>query len=396
MKKSSYTAGVFAKKAGVTLKTIHHYHKEGILCPSSYNESGYRLYNEEDFEKLQKILTLKFIGFSLEDIKNIIESDIKENNIVNSLNMQMEIIDEEIRHLQLLKKAINEAKIMTDEESKLDENKFINIIRVVNMEKIWRKQYKNSINLCSRINLHDLFSTNKYGWFSWLFDVIGLEGDLNILELGCGNGDFWLRNKGRIPKNCRVTLTDISKGMIGDTKENLRYIKGRFNFNIVDAEKIPYDDNEFHMVLANHMLYHVANRSKAFLEIRRVLKPGGKLYASTIGKNHLKELMDLVKEFDPKIVLSKVDFSNEFGLETGMEELSKWFNNVEILRYEDSLVVTDIEPLVDYVLSTIGNAKEILTDEKLESFRDFLNEKLDRDGSIFITKDTGVFIITNS
>ncbi|WP_027632680.1 MerR family transcriptional regulator [Clostridium hydrogeniformans] len=396
MEKPYYTAGVFAKKSGVTLKTIHHYHKEGILCPSSYSESGYRLYSEADFEKLQRILTLKFIGFSLEDIKNIIESDKKEDNIVNSLNMQMEIIDEKIKHLELVKKAINEAKIMKDEKNQVDWNKFINIIRVVNMEKVWRNQYKNSSNLCSRINLHELFSTNKQGWFSWLFDVIDLGEDLNILELGCGNASFWLSNKDRVPRKCNITLTDISEGMINDSIENLKAVKERFNFKVVDAEKIPYDDDKFNIVLANHMLYHVADREKAFKEIKRVLKSDGRLYASTIGNTHLRELGELVREFDSRIYLSRIKLKSEFGIETGVHELNKWFNNVELLRYEDSLVVTKVEPLVDYVLSTMGNAREILVDEKLTLFREFIQEEIDKNGSIFITKDTGVFRCSNS
>ena len=106
--KAVYTAGIFAKKAGITLKTIHHYHKEGLLCPSSYTDSGYRLYSDEDFQRLQKILTLKFIGFSLEEIKELIKSDYHKNNIRESLNLQMDIIDEKVNHLFLVKKAINE------------------------------------------------------------------------------------------------------------------------------------------------------------------------------------------------------------------------------------------------------------------------------------------------
>ena len=109
-----YTAGIFAKKAGVTLKTIHHYHKEGLLCPSGYSDAGYRLYSDEDFQKLQKILTLKFIGFSLEEIKNLIRSDYLNTNVRESLHLQMDIIDEKINYLILVKKAINEAEFMMD------------------------------------------------------------------------------------------------------------------------------------------------------------------------------------------------------------------------------------------------------------------------------------------
>lgn len=386
-----YTAGVFAKKAGITLKTIHHYDKEGLLSPSEYNEAGYRLYSEEDFVRLQKILTLKFLGFSLEEIKQMIKSDRIQNNVKQSLAIQREIIDEKIKHLSLVKKAITEAENMIHESDDVNWNRFTDIIKVINMEKIWMNQYKNAANLSARIRLHDLFSTNKYGWHRWLFDQLGSLSGLKVLELGCGNASLWVRNSDRIPKDCDITLTDLSEGMLEDAKQSLNDYPENFTFSVVDAQNIPFADNSFDMVIANHMLYHVSDRPKTFSEINRVLKPGGSLYASTIGKKHLFELKQLLKEFHPGIIISESDFSEEFGLENGSAQLSAFFNDVELLRYEDSLVVTDAAPLVGYVCSTTGNTKQLIVNEKLSDFKKFVNNRMESDGHVFITKDTGVF-----
>jgi ubiquinone/menaquinone biosynthesis C-methylase UbiE/DNA-binding transcriptional MerR regulator len=386
-----YTAGIFAKKAGITLKTIHYYHKEGLLCPSSYNEAGYRLYSDEDFQKLQKILTLKFIGFSLEEIKGLIKSDYLKNNVRESLNMQMDIIDEKINHLALVKKAINEAELMIDNESSLDWTKFTNIIKIINTEKIWLNQYKNSANLSARISLHDLFSTNKYGWHKWFYDQLGLCEDMTVLELGCGNASLWLRNVDRIPRNCKITLTDISEGMLEDAKQNLGDYSKKFNFNHADAQNIPYKDNSFDVVIADHIFYHISDKQKALSEIRRVLKRKGYLYLSTIGKNHLIELRELLKEFKANIVIAQSDFSEDFGLENGAAQISNCFDSIELLRYEDSLIVSEIEPIINYLYSTTGNSKEVLIGENLKNFKSFVENKMKTTGSIFITKDTGVF-----
>lgn len=386
-----YTAGIFAKKAGITLKTIHHYHKEGLLCPSGYNEAGYRLYSDEDFQKLQKILTLKFIGFSLEEIKELIKSDYLKNNVRESLNMQMDIIDEKINHLVLVKKAINEAELMMDNESSIDWTKFTNIIKIINTEKIWLNQYKNSANLSARISLHDLFSTNKYGWHKWFYDQLGLCEDMTVLELGCGNASLWLRNIDKIPKNCKITLTDISEGMLDDARKNLGDYSKNFNFNRVDAQNIPYEDSSFDVVIADHIFYHISDKQKALSEIKRVLKPKGCLYLSTIGKNHLIELRELLKEFKSNIVIAQSDFAEDFGLENGEAQISKYFDTTELLRYEDSLIVSEIEPIINYLYSTTGNSKEILVGENLKSFKSFVESKMKVTGDIFITKDTGVF-----
>lgn len=386
-----YTAGIFAKKAGVTLKTIHHYHKEGLLCPSGYSDAGYRLYSDEDFQKLQKILTLKFIGFSLEEIKNLIRSDYLNTNVRESLHLQMDIIDEKINYLILVKKAINEAEFMMDSESKLDWSKFTNIIKIINTEKIWLNQYKNSSNLSARINLHDLFSTNKYGWHKWVYDQLGICEDMTILELGCGNASLWLRNIDRIPPKCKIVLTDISEGMIKDARKNLGDYSKNFNLTQVDAQNIPYEDNSFDVVIADHIFYHISDKKKALAEIKRVLKIDGCLYLSTIGKKHLVELRELLKAFQSSIVLSQSDFSDDFGLENGAAQMSNYFNTVELLMYKDSLIVSEVEPIINYLHSTTGNSKEILVSENLNNFKKLLDNKMKTTGSIFITKDTGLF-----
>jgi len=393
--KPVYTAGIFAKKAGITLKTIHHYHKEGLLCPSSYNDAGYRLYSDEDFQRLQKILTLKFIGFSLEEIRQLMKSDYLNNNVRESLNLQMDIIDEKINHLILVKKAIKETESMMDNESSLDWTKFTNIIKVINTEKIWLSQYKNAANLSARINLHDLFSTNKYGWHKWCYDQLGLCEDMSVLELGCGNASLWLRNINRIPRNCKITLTDISEGMLEDARQNLGDYAKKINLNQVDAQSIPYEDHSFDIVIADHIFYHISDKQKALSEIKRVLKKDGYLYVSTIGKRHLIELKELLKEFNSNIVISQLDFSEDFGLENGESQIYHNFNSIELLKYEDSLIVTEIEPIIDYLYSTTGNSKEILVDEKLENFKKLIENKMKISGSIFITKDTGVFKARN-
>ena len=66
-----YTTGEFARMAHVTIRTIRYYDKKGLLKPSFINESGYRMYSDEDFLKLQKILSLKYLGFSLNEIGNM-------------------------------------------------------------------------------------------------------------------------------------------------------------------------------------------------------------------------------------------------------------------------------------------------------------------------------------
>ena len=68
-----YRVSDFAEKAGVTVRTLHHYDRLGLLKPSGRTEAGYRLYGERDFGRLQQIVTLKFIGLPLRQIKDLLD-----------------------------------------------------------------------------------------------------------------------------------------------------------------------------------------------------------------------------------------------------------------------------------------------------------------------------------
>lgn len=92
-----YSSGEFAKKAHVTKKTIRYYDEHNILKPSFVSDSGARFYSDEDFARLQQILFLKYLGFSLADIK---EMTVRNSDKHFSLNHF-------ICSLGLLKKKLN-------------------------------------------------------------------------------------------------------------------------------------------------------------------------------------------------------------------------------------------------------------------------------------------------
>lgn len=70
-----YKTGEFAKMANLSIRTIRYYDKIGLLKPSKIADNGYRMYSDKDFMKLQKILSLKYLGFSLDDIFSMTVND---------------------------------------------------------------------------------------------------------------------------------------------------------------------------------------------------------------------------------------------------------------------------------------------------------------------------------
>jgi ubiquinone/menaquinone biosynthesis C-methylase UbiE len=253
-----------------------------------------------------------------------------------------------------------------------------------------KEQYDDASKLNARLRLHIQFSTNPYDWFLWVFDQFDLPCRSRLLELGCGPGDLWLENIHRIPDEWEVTVSDFSAGMLQQAQENLQDKPQNFEYVIINAQSIPCPNDHFHGIIANHVFHHVPCREEALSEIRRVLKRGGHLYATSAGEKHLIELPKLVSKFDPELADKNQLERIEFTLESGYAQLSEWFSEIKTLRQENSLLVTEAEPLVDYVLSSVRLG---VGQERREELTSFIERELEaNDGSIPITKDGGIFI----
>ena len=166
-----YTSGEFARKARVTIRTIRFYDRQGILKPSKVSEAGYRLYTDEDFGRLQKILSLKYLGFSLEEIMALTINDDRED-MANSLKLQKELIRKRIRHLQMMEQTLEDTSRLVGDSGEMDWNSILNLIHITNMEHAVVDQYKTSVNINARIELHRRFSHNPVPWFSWIVSRI--------------------------------------------------------------------------------------------------------------------------------------------------------------------------------------------------------------------------------
>lgn len=246
------------------------------------------------------------------------------------------------------------------------------------------EQYKNASNLQARIGLHERFSTNRYDWHRWVFDRLDLPPQSRILELGCGSGLLWSKNQDRIPAGWEITLSDLSPGMLKQAQDNLQVIHRVFRYEIVDAQAIPFDDETFDAVIANHMLYHVPDRPKAYSEAYRVLKAKGCFFAATNGQAVPSGSVGIRDWIMKSGICRGVE---GFSLETGGPELSQRFSVVTQHRYEDSLAITEVKPLIDYVRSG-----KPLSDEEIHAFEKVVEHEIALHGVIQIPKAPGMFI----
>jgi DNA-binding transcriptional MerR regulator len=136
-----YKAQEFAERAGVTVRTLHHYDRLGLLAPSGRTEAGYRLYGDRDLVRLEQILALKFIGFPLQEIRRLLKRDAKD--LASALRRQRTMILEKRRLLDLAAQAIERAEKAAASGEPADWGAIQKIIEVIHMQDNmeWAKKY---------------------------------------------------------------------------------------------------------------------------------------------------------------------------------------------------------------------------------------------------------------
>jgi len=232
------------------------------------------------------------------------------------------------------------------------------------------EQYRDDSNFAARIDLHRRFSTNPEPWHRWVFERLDLAQEADVLEVGCGPAWLWRENVERLPAGWRLTLVDLSPGMIERARQGLG---DRADYCVADVQTLPFEDASFDAVVANHMLYHVPDRGRALDELARVLRSGGRFFAATNGGGHLQEIFALRSGAgDP-----------EFVLETAGDELAVEFAEVELERYPCDLEVTEVEPVLAFVRS--GSWPVV------EDAAERVRTEVELRGSFHVTMSTGLF-----
>ncbi len=387
-----FTAGELAKKLGISARTVRFYDEKGILCPVNYSEAGYRIYDETSVEKLQKILMLRFLDFSLEQISDMVgEGNL---DVRQSLKEQEKLLLQRIEHLERILAAVRQAQVL-DNDSLWE--KLRQIIEITQEREFVIEQYQNEENLNKRINIHE-YSTAEVGFYPWMLEKLHLESGMRILEIGCGNAAFWKAVAPCLPDELEIHLTDYSEGMLESAEKTVKEIQEAFpkkQFQFVfakkDAENFTYSPMGFDRIMANHMLHHMKkeNRPGLYQRIRELLKKDGIFSCSLIGREHNRELHEILRKFYPGIRIPSESF--DISLETAEEELQQFFARVEWWQQDNDLLVPDAGLVYNYVASYSKEAAEILKKDK-ENFLRRVEQKKNAEGYIYIHKATGVVV----
>ena len=127
----TYKASAFARRAGVTVRTLHHYDRLGLLKPSGRTVAGYRVYTDRDLARLEQIVALRFVGFSLKEIGSVLH---RNGDLLTALRTQKEIMGEKRKQIDCAIEAIVHAEHEFGKDEQSGHNALAKIIEVIEMQ----------------------------------------------------------------------------------------------------------------------------------------------------------------------------------------------------------------------------------------------------------------------
>lgn len=275
-----YTPHEFAKISGLTKRALRYYNEQGLLTPVYVNEAGHKFYSQNSFFEAQRILSLRFLMFSLEEIKDIQKS---HSNIQESLRMQKSILKEKEEQIKSIIGTINE---MEKAISQSREIAWDDIFSAVKLAK-YRMVHENMMEYYdARAEEYDevyegkgpaSFSPGYYKTdLQSIHKFTNTFGKGHVIDIACGSG-YWLKDY--YGKCSSFTFLDQSVQMLNLCKNRaMEYgITDRSTFLQSDILKQEWNDNAmFDCAVIGFLLGHFTKyQEDSFFEmLHRILKPG--------------------------------------------------------------------------------------------------------------------------
>jgi len=265
-------------------------------------------------------------------------------------------------------------------------------------------QYGSKKRLQTRVEVHQRYSLSPYAFTAWALDQAGLSGTERALDAGCGSGAWLFPLAERLSAHGGTVIgLDLSEGMLADIREEAdRYPHVRLQAG--DVQDLPYEDGTFDFVMANFMLYHVPDIDRALRELKRVLKPAGRLMAATNSEYSMRPLWDAHLACQrragiPEAIVAQSVPEFRFSLENGHGFLRPHFPWFETRLLHDALAFAEPEPLLDYYASGFmkygDTGHEVCEEQWLrvyELMREHAETAINRDGRYVIPKTAGFFL----
>ncbi len=358
-----YTAGELAKIAGVSSRTIRYYDEKGILKPCGYSEGDYRLYDEQAVILLQQILMLKYVGLSLEEIKECILQE-ETFPLKERLERQKELMLQKRQQMDKILYVL-EGSIENCDKTGPELQSFTDIMRLLTKNEFATQRY----------HVYEKYNTRQQEWFDWRVDCLELKENMQILDVGCGHGVLWCMNWKRIPAGCKFVLLDKSKkGLDYFSKyyeANQKDLAPGVQFHIVqaDAENWDYPKNTYDCVLTNHFWEYIEKKESLMRKLYQAIKPHGVLASTIPNILSMKNLINVFEELISKDELQVFVSGKQEAKSQLVKLFESVFEQVEEKVFLNYLDITRAEDGYTYFLTENSKIQQIMERRSVECLR---------------------------
>jgi len=264
--------------------------------------------------------------------------------------------------------------------------------------------YADERAMMVRKNMHDLYSSPHIDMPTWVLDRYQWQGNESVLDIGSGPGTYLDALLPLIGEG-RYTAGDLSRGMLRSLKTRSEAkVKA---FGVMDAEALPFPDDSFDVVLANHMLYHVNDVERAVKEFRRVMR-GSKsmLIIATNSEYTMPEFNTLMQRAIRLLRQGAADDMIEqsalqnFSLESGTSIVARHFPSVVRYDIPGAIIFPDTDPVIEYFESSrpfyeMRLPEGIFWEEFITIMANQVSRLIEHFGELVVSKDSGAILATD-
>lgn len=376
------TSGEIAKKVGISQKAVRLYDEKGLLKPSDYSEGNYRLYDNEAILVLEKIIALKQIGFTLEEIyENLILG--KNMDIVESLNQQLEIMEKKKLDIERTIACIR--GMLTRTKSRPDWNDVAEVARAIQMDQEADKRHFEALE-------HTAIDRD---WYEVIYDTLDLKKNSRVLDIGCGFGKLWRNNWKRIPRNIKVDAVDLHGSWADDferfvTENTYELAKDTaFYFIWEDVQKdelwAQLQAETYDYIIAHYLLDFLGDITGFISRVAAVLKKGGMFSVNgfEVSNEHYFwrkcfSDMELKAAFIDEKVKVEEKQKNRF-----VELLQKHFLTVENITLDNSMRYDNSKNILERLYQRYPENKKYI-EENEKQIKRYFDEILENEGSVVV------------
>ena len=372
------TSGEMAKKAGVSQKAIRLYDEKGLLKPTEYSEGNYRLYDAAALQILEKIVALKQIGFSLEEIRDNLKSG-EASDIKGALELQLEKMEEKKYQLEKITDAIKRTLARKDS---LDWDDVAEIVQYVSADQSADERHWDALK----------HTAGELDWYVRIFRSLDLAEGKRVLDLGCGYAKLWRNNWTDIPKGTKISGYDIHGSWADDFAKFIPENKDKLPEGVeISLEFADLEDENtwkqieetgvYDVVIGHYLDSEIKNIEPIVAHAGKVVAEDGLFSFNGANvanwNNVFKEALEAIGEdtsFIDETIVRQTEKRNQY-----IAMMEKYFARVESVLLPNFWHYTEAKEVVEKMKSYYKDQEKTISgyEDKLLSY---FADKIEKDG----------------